>query len=218
MATAETEHSILPQKVKCHSHKRRKNSKFIKQGYHKSERDDIRRVTARTFLSGITLDSHLRKHHSGLYSDEVASGAGSVPISPVATRNSQCILAEGSNAQPLTTDVFVTGLLHDIPFDHSPYKPSAMNAFERNLDPLPFIGHSTSVIESPTERKQFALSRDAAGGVGVKHCGRSMHVPPGFLSNKRLCTCFQLATFMCALFMCCRFVFFLPMQTRFCHC
>ena len=40
--------------------KKRKKSRYLKQGYHKSERDDYRRVTARAFLSGITRDSHLR--------------------------------------------------------------------------------------------------------------------------------------------------------------
>ena len=42
-----------------HLRKKRKKSRYLKQGYHKSERDDHRRVTARAFLSGITRDSHL---------------------------------------------------------------------------------------------------------------------------------------------------------------
>ena len=39
--------------------KKRKKSRYVKQGYHRSERDDYRRVAARAFLLGITRDSHL---------------------------------------------------------------------------------------------------------------------------------------------------------------
>ena len=41
--------------------KKRKKSRYLKQGYHRSERDDYRRVAARAFLLGITRDSHLRE-------------------------------------------------------------------------------------------------------------------------------------------------------------
>ena len=40
--------------------KKRKKGRYIKQGYHKSERDDTRRVVARSFLSGITRDGHFQ--------------------------------------------------------------------------------------------------------------------------------------------------------------
>ena len=45
--------------------KKRKKSRYLKQGCHKSERDDSRRVAARAFLSGITRDSHLREQSRG---------------------------------------------------------------------------------------------------------------------------------------------------------
>ena len=72
MATAALD---LPQP----NHRRRPKSCFIKQGYHKSERDDARRVAARTFLRRITLDgqrisprhspmqgSHLTPQHTSI--------------------------------------------------------------------------------------------------------------------------------------------------------
>ena len=42
-----------------HLRKKRKKSRYLKQGCYKSERDDHRRIAARAFLSGITRDSHL---------------------------------------------------------------------------------------------------------------------------------------------------------------
>ena len=57
-----------------HLRKRRKKSRYIKQGYHKSERDDSRRVTARSFLSGITRDSHLQNGGQVTAQDEVSTG------------------------------------------------------------------------------------------------------------------------------------------------
>ena len=48
----------------AHLRKKRKKSRYLKHGYHKSERDDYRRVAARAFLSGITRDSHLRVQQS----------------------------------------------------------------------------------------------------------------------------------------------------------
>ena len=43
--------------VPCSS-KRYRRGRFLKQGYHKSERSDARREAARLFLSGITLDKN----------------------------------------------------------------------------------------------------------------------------------------------------------------
>ena len=43
--------------VPCSS-KRYRHGRFLKQGYHKSERSDARREAARLFLSGITLDKN----------------------------------------------------------------------------------------------------------------------------------------------------------------
>lgn len=50
----------LQNSAHVHLRKKRKKSRYLKQGYHKSERDDCRRVAARAFLSGITRDSHLQ--------------------------------------------------------------------------------------------------------------------------------------------------------------
>lgn len=44
--------------LQTQSRKRHKKGKLIKQGYSKFEKDDARRVAARTFLSGIPLDSN----------------------------------------------------------------------------------------------------------------------------------------------------------------
>lgn len=64
-----------------HLRKRRKKSRFIKQGYHKSERDDSRRVAARSFLSGITRDSHLQNPGQVPAQDEGSTGNLFLPTS-----------------------------------------------------------------------------------------------------------------------------------------
>lgn len=54
----------LQNSAHVHLRKKRKKSRYLKQGYHKSEKDDCRRVAARAFLSGITRDSHLQVQQS----------------------------------------------------------------------------------------------------------------------------------------------------------
>ena len=56
-----TDELVVVEAPHTNSGRRRRKNRFIKQGYHKSERDDARRVAARTFLSGIVLDSHLQQ-------------------------------------------------------------------------------------------------------------------------------------------------------------
>lgn len=69
---AETE--ISHHHTSSHLRRRKKKSRYIKQGYHKSERDDSRRVAARSFLSGITRDSHLQNLGQVTAQDEGSTG------------------------------------------------------------------------------------------------------------------------------------------------
>ena len=84
--------------------KKRKKSRYVKQGYHKSERDDYRRVAARAFLSGITRDSHLcdrPSYRSQAPPSEKSGLSLALTISP-ARKSSIIVLAIDAPSPPST--------------------------------------------------------------------------------------------------------------------
>ena len=87
--------------------KKRKKSRYVKQGYHRSERDDYRRVAARAFLLGITRDSHLR------VLERQQSDRGQAPAAD-----------EGRNASPLAMVVSPTRKGSIVPAGDAPSPPS----------------------------------------------------------------------------------------------
>ena len=92
----------LPQQPQdsAHLRKKKKKNRYLKQGYHKSERDDSRRVAARAFLSGITRDSHLRAQQSQaptLEEDDKRSSFIATPISRQRSNVSVGAVAVGSD-------------------------------------------------------------------------------------------------------------------------
>ena len=164
MAAVDAEASVQPQNP-VHSRRKRKKGRFIKQGYHKSERDDARRVAARAFLSGITLDSHLQSVGGGPM--DVSSDVSLAPYSPrptsVASMHSRMVaddLAIQGNAS-----VELGLKLYEIQLDFAqqtqqslhkltPSKSAVDKTFEAS-SPVPacLLNQSASSFESPvTER------------------------------------------------------------------
>ena len=83
-----------------HLRKKKKKNRYLKQGYHRSERDDSRRVAARAFLSGITRDSHLRAQQSQvptLEEEEKTSSITAITISRQRSNVSLGAVVVGSN-------------------------------------------------------------------------------------------------------------------------
>ena len=114
--------------------KKRKKSRYLKQGYHKCERDDFRRVTARAFLSGITRDSHLRAQPLALRPtapapEEVRESASSVIAIAPGRHRSSVVEAPSPPSTPVL---------------EARYSPT----FRRNAaetDPYPHLGASKSL-------------------------------------------------------------------------
>ncbi len=138
--------------------RRRKKGRFIKQGYHRSEREDARRVAARAFLSSITLDCHVQHLHR--------TREGTPPPSTAAVQN-----------HDFSEDVFVpsvavastppTRRLHELVLDKSlqpsPFKTSPSKGHEHNLNSPQSvkrfdIGHSMSYVESMIGEKLWLAS------------------------------------------------------------
>ncbi len=171
MAAVDAE-NILP------SRRRRKKGRFIKQGYHRSEREDARRVAARTFLSSITLDSHLQRlhrsrddispplyapihsvagTHTGNYSDNILgpSATSANPITPPPRRLHELLLDTGS-------------------LNTSPLKVSPSKGHESTLNspvPMnPFIGgRSMSYVESVIGDQPLWTAFTYAGTMSAMH-------------------------------------------------
>ena len=83
-----------------HLRKKKKKNRYLKQGYHRSERDDSRRVAARAFLSGITRDSHLRVQRTQaptLEEEEKTSSITTLTLSRQRSNVSVGAVAVGSN-------------------------------------------------------------------------------------------------------------------------
>lgn len=175
MATLEVGSAVGPEA--SNTRKRRKKGRIIQKGYHKSEREDARRVAAKAFLSGIILDSNflprvqLRDSDelNTLAGQEINSGSFSRPISS-ASRHSNTI-GFGDEALPSHIDVSGEGRLYEIALDNLPQlqhsSPSKLVP-SKSLDysfgtPSPgnykpvLFSHSVSVIESQSDKRQNSV-------------------------------------------------------------
>ena len=148
--------------------RRRKKGRIIQKGYHKSEREDARRVAAKAFLSGILLDSNIQprlqlKDLDELHkSHEAFEATASRPISS-ASRHSNAVFL-GDEAMN-NTDVSGEGRLYEIALDSLPqlqYPSPSKVAPSKSLDyslgtPSPakpvVFSHSVSMLETPAERR-----------------------------------------------------------------
>lgn len=179
--------------------RRRRKGRFIKQGYHRSEREDARRVAARAFLSGITLDSHLQQFHRSRENSPtpVAGEQGN-------KLTEDSCLPDGPSAaslRPITPPRRLHELLLDTSSLHySPYKiyPSKShdNSLNSPVSAKPFdIGHSASYIESVVgenlgwavlsavpERRQHGRV-GSLGGSGPESAGLFVHHIPSLHSG-----------------------------------
>ena len=81
--------------------------RFIKQGYNRSEREDARREAARVFLSGITLDGHLRQR------TETPTQRGLSTATPAATP----LRDERLEGSPLSETLLGSAVKRDLQFD-----------------------------------------------------------------------------------------------------
>ena len=150
--------------------RRRKKGRIIQKGYHKSEREDARRVAAKAFLSGILLDSNIqpRLHLKDLgelhKSHEAYEATASRPISS-ASRHSNAVFL-GDEAVN-STDDSGEGRLYEISLamdslpqlQHpSPSKVAPSKSLDYSLGtPSPakpvVFSHSVSMLETPAERR-----------------------------------------------------------------
>ena len=152
--------------------KKRKKSRIIQKGYHKSQRGDARRVAAKAFLSGIVLDRNFQppvtlrdsgEQGSFLGYDRTADSALSRPISSASRHSNALFLGDES----LYVDVSGEGRLYEIALDnlpqllhHSPSKVAPSKSLDYgtgtpliNYKPVG-INHSVSVTESQSERRR----------------------------------------------------------------
>ena len=155
------------------SKKRRKKGRIIQKGYHKSEREDARRVAAKAFLSGILLDSNIQarlqpKDLDELHkSHEAFEGTSSRPISS-ASRHSNAVFL-GDEAVNSTDISGEEGRLYEIGLDSlaqlhvpSPSKMPPSKSLDSNFIGTPspakpvVFSHSISMLEStPAERRNI---------------------------------------------------------------
>ena len=149
------------------SKKRRKKGRIIQKGYHKSEREDARRVAAKAFLSGILLDSNIQprlqsKDLDELHkSHEAFEGTSSRPISS-ASRHSNAVFL-GDEAVNTTDISGEEGRLYEIGLDSLAqlHVPSPSKSLDSNFIGTPspakpiVFSHSVSMLETPAERRNI---------------------------------------------------------------
>ncbi|CAI8015971.1 hypothetical protein GBAR_LOCUS9859 [Geodia barretti] len=131
--------------------KKRKKSRYVKQGYHRSERDDYRRVAARAFLLGITRDSHLR------VLERQQSDRGQAPAAD-----------EGRNASPLAMVVSPTRKGSIVPAGDAPSPPSTP-VLEARYFPTFKIPTTADMSLDPSQLQfpqQLGASRSLDQGLG----------------------------------------------------
>lgn len=173
MAT-ELETDIQSEAGKC-SKKRRKRNRFIKQGYHRSERDDARRVAARTFLLGIPLDNQTQYNFSPSESFQ----------SQLESQNT--LLTQGPPPHNVTIDVIQrTPANHDI--------LGSPKYSHKKLSPI-HLSHSLGLEYSPPDRvfyepndsfadRRYSTVNELGGSVCV--CHNLTRIPPTMLLDKCL--------------------------------
>lgn len=174
MAAAEESETELGIQARggLYSRRRHRKGRFLKQGYHKSERDDARRVAARTFLSRIQLDSHLQR---GEVISETTSDGNVVAYSPgpysISSRKSRTLgedisLEAESSATELT--VAMPRKPHEISREltQQSFKLVTSKSLDRShefisaVNPL-LLNRSASCIESPVVATGETVQLDA---------------------------------------------------------
>ena len=153
---------IQPQNP-IHSRRRRKKGRFIKQGYHKSERDDARRVAARAFLSGITLDSHLQSVGGGP-SDVSGDGPYSPRPTSVASMHSRMVAddlaAQGSASIELGLKLYEIQLdfaQHTQHIKLTPSKGAADKTFEASTPVTACLLNQSASFELPASERPLGF-------------------------------------------------------------
>ena len=126
------------------SKRRQKKYRYRKQGYHKSERENARRVEARAFLSGITLDERLRP----LDPTDINLTA-LVHVTPNQNLSSPMLTMEETHT---STDLQRIEKLHEMVnfFDlqhQSPLKLTPSRSHDHGFDALAMV-RSTSLFET----------------------------------------------------------------------
>jgi hypothetical protein len=161
---------------------RKKNRKYRykKHGYHKTERENARRVEARNFLSGITLDSHYRTP------TETQEQSPSLLHTP----SSHSGLVEECKIEIIPADEMAN--LYDL-YNHSPVKLPPSRSQELGFDYSmhhPLVNHpvnrSTSLYEATTPSSELkklshlaqakSFSNDVGGG-DIRYFGRHHRFP-----------------------------------------
>ncbi len=161
---------------KC-SKKKRKRNRFIKQGYHRSERDDARRIAARTFLLGIPLDNQTQYPFTG--------------SSPSESFHSQLEAQNTLHTQGPPPRNFSIDVLQRTPTSHEIILGSPKYSHKK-LSPVHF---SHSLEYSPPDRvfyepndsfadRRYSTANELGGNVCV--CHNLSRIPPTMLLDKRL--------------------------------
>lgn len=180
MATEEAQGSMLVVEAPTTSTgRRRRKNRFIKQGYHKSEREDARRVAARAFLSGIVLDSHLRQQNqdnleSINQSESISHGqifqerSGSFrftpnrPLSSMSRHSNPLQLTDDNSATDLLLSgarkLYELGIALDISHHHSPSKSALSKSFDRSST-SPMHPPTTLLFDSSSPEKRKLLNQ-----------------------------------------------------------
>ena len=194
-----------------HSRKRRKKSRLIKQGYHKSERDDARRVAARAFLSGIPLDSQQQSlfpvglppdasYQSQLRQDVLNSTITSQRPPSSVSRHSNVLQVDGDQLLvPGVPDrphdmVLDSPKLYHMYRQHSPAKVQYSRSLDRDLESPPYL-RDFAFIESnlpsftdTTDKKLLNnqwQSFESEGTGNVHICNNMMKLPATMVVDRR---------------------------------
>ena len=196
------------------SRRRRKKGRIIQKGYHKSEREDSRRVAAKAFLSGIILDSNFQPpvHQrdpegvNTLIDHNIIEVSFSRPISSASRHSNALGLLD--ETVPNNADVSGEGRLYEIALDNlsqlqhsSPskvvpsksldYNFSTLSPGPANYKPVTF-SHSVSMIEAQYEKRQGSVLTSAHrrwqavdNSPAVYHINTLSGVHPEYLVDSR---------------------------------
>lgn len=177
------EPSIDSEAGKCNKKKRRRN-RFIKQGYHKSEREDARRVAARAFLSGIPLDSHAPyTSHPG--SSPIQNFHSQLPLDSInAVLSSQTLPGSFSGEvsqlakTPSTQDI----VFGSPKYSHKKFSPIHLLPSHEVASPSDYIFCDLSPSDS-FDKGHLAVN-ELSGNVCI--CYNTSKIPPAMLLDKQL--------------------------------
>lgn len=178
--------------------RRHRKHRYRKQGYHKTERENARRVEARSFLSGITLDSHLQSPFEAQQDQDPA-------IFQTASGTTQLVEEGlmGSSSDPVPEHQLHEMDLFEFYSHHSPLKLALFRSQEHGFElsqhntasSASSVSRSASVYEStltPTyEQRRAGLqhvrqTKSLGGplGSGEVHYCASFNKGPLYVDNR----------------------------------